>query len=86
MPYGRQQVESILFRELERTKAAWRSEQTNFREIVAAIPVGLPQPEAVARIAIAADHHNHALREYRDALNEFSAFSVNGVVPNRFKK
>jgi hypothetical protein len=87
MPYGRQQVEAVLFRELERTKAAWRSEQTNFREIVAAIPsAGLPQPDGVALIKIAADRHNRALRDYRESLEEFSAFSVLRVVPERFKK
>jgi hypothetical protein len=86
MPYGREQIEAILCRELERTEAIWRSEQANFREIVAKIPSGVTQQEAVAQIEIAADRHNRALRDYRDALSEFSAFSVNGVVPDRFKK
>jgi hypothetical protein len=84
--HSREQIEAILAREVERAEANWYSQQAQFAEIVAAISLGLPDTDGVMRIKIAADHHNRALREYRTALSEFTAFTMNLAVPERFKQ
>jgi hypothetical protein len=86
MRHGREQIEAILAQEVERAETNWHSQKARFAEIVARISLGVPDPDGVMRIKIAADWHNRSLREYRTALNEFSAFKINLVVPDRFKQ
>jgi hypothetical protein len=86
MLHRTEKIEAILAQQLERAEAVWRCEQTRFAEIVADIPSGLPHPDGVTRIKLVANRHNRALRDYRTALNEFSAFTINGIVPDRFKE
>jgi hypothetical protein len=86
MRYSREQIEAILAQEVERAETNWHLQKARFAEIVADIPSGLPHPDGVMRIKIAAGNHHRALREYRTALNEFSAFAINLVVPIRFKQ
>jgi hypothetical protein len=86
MRYSRKQIEEILAQELKRAETNWRLQKARFTEIVGDIPSGLPHPDGVMRIKIAAEHHNRALREYRTALSEFTAFTIHLVVPSRFKQ
>jgi hypothetical protein len=86
MLHSREHIEGILAQQLEGAETVWRCEQTRFAEIVADIPSCLPHPDGVTRIKLAANRHNRALQDYRTALNEFSAFTINGIVPDRFKE
>jgi hypothetical protein len=86
MRHSREEIGAILAQRLERAETVWRQEQARFAGIVADIPSGLPHPDGVARIKIAADRHNRSLRNYRTALNEFRAFFVDGLVPDRFEE
>jgi hypothetical protein len=85
MRYSRVQIEAILAQELERAETNWHWQKARFAEIVADISLGL-RSDGVMRVKIAARRYNRSLRDYRTALNEFSAFATNLVVPDRFKQ
>jgi anti-sigma-K factor RskA len=86
MRYVREQIEAILAQDVERAETVWRWEQNRFAAVVAEIPSGLPHPDGMTRIKVAGERHNRALQDYRKALNEFNAFTIGGIIPDKFNE
>jgi hypothetical protein len=78
-------IERILRADLERTRNLYKAEAANFRSVTQDIPSGLPHPDGVTRIRLAADAHNRALDSYMTALKRFNNYAINKTVPDDLK-
>ncbi len=79
----RAQVEKILHDEVERARALYDSETTDFHVATKdMIPSDANYPDLTKAIRTAGDERRSALQAYTLALERFTNFVVRGVVPD----
>jgi hypothetical protein len=78
-----EQIDNILAEELESRKKVWETERTRLAQIVSETLLGAPAN--VSRIHQTAARLRIATENYRFALDEFTAFVVRGIFPDRLK-
>ncbi|MCU1261458.1 MAG: hypothetical protein JWO80_4343 [Bryobacterales bacterium] len=83
---SRDEIERLLFEELDRAKLAHEHAKKEFKAVLSQIPSGLPQPDGTARISNAGRANASTLNGYVQALREFNAFVIHGAVPERLKE
>jgi hypothetical protein len=82
----RAEIERILHDELERARALYDSETTDFRVATKdMIPADANYPDLTATIRTAGTDRRSALQAYSLALKRFNDFVVKGVVPEDLK-
>jgi hypothetical protein len=74
---SREEIERVLFDELDRTKSAHERAHKKFKVVMADIPSGLPQPDGTARITNAGRANTSTLDAYIRALREFAVIAWN---------
>ena len=79
----RAEIEKILHDELERARALYDSETTDFQVTTKEmIPVDANYPDLTKAIRTAGEERRSALQAYTLALERFTNFVVHGVVPD----
>ena len=78
-------VEQTLIDEVNRARLVYEGRSKDFQVVVSDIPSGLPHPDGTARIRNAGICSRSAAADYAHALQEFNAFILDGVVPERLK-
>jgi len=79
----RAQIEKILHDEMERARALYHSETTDFHVATKdMIPSDANYPDRTTAIRTAGEERRSALQAYTLALERFTNFTVHGVVPD----
>lgn len=82
----REEIEHVLFDDLDRTKIAHEKTRKAFNAVLADIPSGVPAPDGTLRITNAAKANTLAMNAYARALREFNKFIIDGAIPARLKE
>jgi hypothetical protein len=79
-------VERALADDVEKARLNYEQARSLLNGLVADIPSHLPHPDGSLQIKNAGRELESARDAYTKALREFSAFTVNGEIPERLKK
>jgi hypothetical protein len=82
----RDEIEAHLAIALETKREAWNRARTGFSDIISQVPSGLPHPDGSLRLKTAGEVMRFRAAEFMDALQEFNAFVIHGIVPARFQE
>ena len=77
----REGVRQRLTREVQETKEQFKTEAAKFRAVVRDVPSGLPYPDSVTRVKIAAHDHNEALEAYKKAVARLNDYTQRDIIP-----
>jgi hypothetical protein len=85
--FERSEIERILHEELERARLHYDSETTDFRSATKGmVATDANFPDETAAIHIAGTERRDALGAYVVGLKRFTAFIIDGIVPEDLKK